>query len=139
MRFTKPRFTTSRFTNQGSLNQGSLNQSFYRYSAKERAGSDKDELKDCNTLAGAKVFGLQAEESNFNCENEKLMDNTMESQSVDRMVITTFGSFLADSLQKWSKQVISLVQADSFRYILFRQITTFIKVHVAFVFGLQTL
>ena len=94
--------------NWGSVNQGSLNQSFYRYSAKERAGSDKDELKDCNTLAGAKVFGLQAEESNFNCENEKLMDNTMESQSVDRMVITTFGSFLADSLQKWSKQVISL-------------------------------
>ena len=35
------------------------------------------------------------------------MDNTMESQSVDRMVITTFGSFLADSLQKWSKQKIS--------------------------------
>ena len=110
--------------NTNLLNQGSLNWVqykwgllFYRYSAKERAGSDKDELKDCNTLAGAKVFGLQAEESNFNCENEKLMDNTMESQSVDRMVITTFGSFLADSLQKWSKQVISLVQADSFRYL----------------------
>ena len=74
-------------------------------------------MKDCNTLAGAKVFGLQAEESNFNCENKKLMDNSMESQSVDRMVITTFGSFLADSLQEWSKQVISLVQADSFRYV----------------------
>ena len=92
-----------------------LGKYFTRYSAKERAGSDKNELKDCNTLAGAKVFGLQAEESNFNCENKKLMDNAMESQSVDRMVITTFGSFLADSLAEWSKQVLSLVQADSFR------------------------
>ena len=45
------------------------------------------------------------------------MDNSIESQNVDRMVITTFGSFLANSLAEWSKQVISLVQADSFKYI----------------------
>ena len=53
------------------------------------------------------------------------MDNSIESQNVDRMVITTFGSFLANSLAEWSKQVISLVQADSFKYIANRIFSSF--------------
>ena len=86
-----------------------------RYSAKERVSSDKNQLKNCNTLAGAKIFGLQAEESNFQCDDKNLLENSIDSANVDRMVITTFGSFLADSLAQWSKQVISLVQADNFK------------------------
>ena len=72
-------------------------------------------MKNCNTLAGAKIFGLQAEESNFQCDDKNLLENSIDSANVDRMVITTFGSFLADSLAQWSKQVISLVQADNFK------------------------
>lgn len=86
-----------------------------RYSAKERASSDENELKNCNTLAGAKVFGLQAEESHFNCNNKKLTENSLDSKATDRMIVTTHGSFIAKSLAEWSQQVISLVQADTFR------------------------
>lgn len=86
-----------------------------RYSAKERAGSDENDLKNCNTLAGAKIFGLQTEESHFNCKNRKLIENTLDSKTTDRMIVTTYGSFIAKSLAEWSQQVISLVQADTFR------------------------
>ena len=73
-------------------------------------------MKNCNTLAGAKVFGLQTEESHFDCNNKKLLKNELESKNVERMIVTTHGSFIANSLAEWSKQVISLVQADSFRF-----------------------
>ncbi len=85
-----------------------------RYSAKERATSDVNDMKNCNKLAGAKIFGLQAEQSHFHCKNKALTDNEIASDSVDRMIITTYGSFIAKSLAEWSKQVISLVQGSSF-------------------------
>ena len=75
---------------------------------------DKSELKNCNTLAGAKIFGLQTEEGLFKCSNGNLMSNQLESDKVERMIITTYGSFVAHSLAEWSKQVISLVQSESF-------------------------
>lgn len=87
-----------------------------RYTSKERSKSDKNDLKNCNTLAGAKVFGLQMEESQFECQNKDLIGNNFESNHVERMIVTTHGSFIANSLAEWSKQVISLVQADTFRY-----------------------
>ena len=90
-----------------------------RYSAKERAASTKNDMKSCNTLAGAKVFGLQAEESHFDCKNKDLVSNNFHSENVERMIVTTHGSFIANSLAEWSKQVISLVQADTFRYAEF--------------------
>ena len=85
-----------------------------RYSAKERATSDVNDLKNCNTLAGAKIFGLQTEQSHLHCKNKALTGNDIQSDSVDRMIITTYGSFIAKSLAEWSKQVISLVQGSSF-------------------------
>ena len=89
-----------------------------RYSSKERAHSSQNDLKNCNTLAGAKVFGLQTEESHFDCKNKELVENDFTSDRVERMIVTTHGSFIANSLAEWSKQVISLVQADTFRYVV---------------------
>ena len=71
-------------------------------------------MKNCNTLAGIKVFGLQTEESRFNCQNNELMNSQFDSINVERMIVTTQGSFIAKSLSEWSKQVISLVQAETF-------------------------
>ena len=85
-----------------------------RYSQKERADVNKSELKSCNTLAGAKVFGLQTEEGLFKCSHQNLMDNQRPSEKTERMIVTTYGSFVAHSLAEWSKQVISLVQSESF-------------------------
>ena len=76
-----------------------------RYTATERSSSSQNELKNCNTLAGAKVFGLQTEESHFNCQNRKLLGNELDSKNVERRIVTTHGSFIADSLAEWSKQV----------------------------------
>ena len=57
-----------------------------RYSFQERSSVDKSELKNCNTLAGAKVFGLQAEEGLFKCTNTNLMENDLDSDKVERML-----------------------------------------------------
>ena len=40
-----------------------------------------------------------------NCTKNNLMENKMNSSSMERMVISTYGSFLADSLADWSRQV----------------------------------
>ena len=88
-----------------------------RYSSAERGSTDKSDLKNCNTLAGAKVFGLQMEESSFLCKNKDLISNEFQSNTVERMIVTTHGSFIANSLAEWSKQVIGLVQAETFRYL----------------------
>ena len=85
-----------------------------RYSERERANVSKSELKNCNTVAGAKVFGLQTEEGLFKCSNNDLMNNQLQSDKAERMIVTTYGSFVAHSLAEWSKQVISLVQSESF-------------------------
>ena len=63
---------------------------------------------------GAAILGLQTELNNFKCENEKLVEDAISSERVERTVISTYGSFIAESLADWSKQVISLVQASSF-------------------------
>ena len=59
-------------------------------------------------------MGLQTELNNFRCENDKLIEDSIDSKTVERTVISTYGSFIAESLAEWSKQVISLVQALSF-------------------------
>ena len=65
-------------------------------------------------ISGASLLGLQLELDNFKCENEQLIEDSIDSKSVERTVISTYGSFIAESLAEWSKQVISLVQASSF-------------------------
>ena len=42
------------------------------------------------------------------------MNNQLQSDKAERMIVTTYGSFVAHSLAEWSKQVISLVQSESF-------------------------
>ena len=77
-------------------------------------------LNKCNnSFLGAALLGLQLELDNFKCKNEQLIEDSIESKSVERTVISTYGSFIAESLAEWSKQVISLVQASSFspRYL----------------------
>ena len=63
---------------------------------------------------GAELLGLQLELDNFKCTNAKLYEDSIDSQFVERTVISTYGSYIAESLAEWSKQVISLVQASSF-------------------------
>ncbi len=109
----------------------------FRYTKKERASATVEELKDCNRvivklsdktlkiiailqsfiifqMTGLKVFGFQSELNSFNCSNAKLKSDEVASDSVERMVVSTYGSFIADSLSEWSKQVISLVQESAF-------------------------
>jgi hypothetical protein len=45
-------------------------------------------MKTCNTLAGAKIFGFQTEESSYNCDNDKLLKNDIQSKNVDRTIIS---------------------------------------------------
>ena len=85
-----------------------------RYSAYERSTADDNELKDCTTMAGVKIFGLQTGDDSVNCDQEELMNKYLNSSTVERSVITTYGSFIAETLGDWSKQVVSLVQAGSF-------------------------
>ena len=47
----------------------------------------------------------QGETSHFNCSNNNLQKNEINSTSVDRMIVSTYGSFIADSLSEWSEQV----------------------------------
>ena len=63
---------------------------------------------------GARILGLQTEKNFFKCGNTTLLDSNIDSKRVDRTIISTFGSFIANSLSQWSKQVISLTQAHSF-------------------------
>ena len=89
---------------------------------------------------GASLLGLQLELDNFKCENDKLIEDSIDSKSVERTVISTYGSFIAESLAEWSKQVISLVQASSFspRYVWLNHFETTTKnfLSIEFQFGL---
>ncbi|XP_023334523.1 uncharacterized protein LOC111706009 isoform X2 [Eurytemora carolleeae] len=85
-----------------------------RYTAEERIMSDKEELRACNTLVGSQVLGFQAEVSKMNCSNTNLMNMGSNSDSLERTVISTFGSFIAESLLEWTEQVITLVQNGDF-------------------------
>ncbi|CAB4058247.1 unnamed protein product [Lepeophtheirus salmonis] len=85
-----------------------------RYSLKERSHANENELKVCNTLAGAEVFGFRVEKDKGNCSNDELKSNTLNSKFAERMVVSTYGSFISNDLISWSKQVISLVQGNSF-------------------------
>jgi len=86
-----------------------------RYSAKERSNSSVDEMKECNTLVGAQIFGFQTEMDTYNCTNENLRNMGSESETLERTVISTFGSFVAESLAEWTKQVVGLVQINEFQ------------------------
>ena len=68
----------------------------------------KDELKTCAKHVGAQVLGLQTEVDKNVCENDDLKNNVLNNSTVERMVVTTYGSFLAESLADWSQQVVKL-------------------------------
>ena len=68
----------------------------------------KDELKTCAKNVGAQVLGLQTEVDKNVCENDDLKKNVLDNSRVERMVVTTYGSFLAESLAEWSQQVVKL-------------------------------
>ena len=74
-----------------------------------------DMIKPFCYLTGAKLFGLQMEQNFLKCGNETLLNNNIDSKTVDRTVISTYGSFIAKSLSEWSKQVISLTQSHKFK------------------------
>ncbi len=104
-----------------------------RYTKEERASASVEELKDCNKVrqflkyyiimhqhtksffwrnratfkvSGLKVFGFQSELNSFNCSNANLKRDLASSSNVERMLVSTYGSFIADSLAEWSKQVL---------------------------------
>ena len=96
-----------------------------RYSVRERTSSVKvnrlvrikhrritiilqDELKTCANHVGAQVLGLQTEVDKNVCENNDLKKNVLDNSRVERMVVSTYGSFLAESLADWSQQVVKL-------------------------------
>ncbi len=56
-------------------------------------------------VSGLKVFGFQSELNSFNCSNANLKRDLASSSNVERMLVSTYGSFIADSLAEWSKQV----------------------------------
>ena len=68
----------------------------------------QDELKSCANHVGAQVLGLQTEVDKNVCENDDLKKNVLDNSRVERMVVTTYGSFLAESLADWSQQVVKL-------------------------------
>ena len=51
------------------------------------------------------MFGLKVERGRRSCDNTELLQDNIDSSRVERMVVSTFGSFLADSLAEWSQQV----------------------------------
>ena len=51
------------------------------------------------------MFGLKVERGRRSCDNTELLQDNIDSNRVERMVVSTFGSFLADSLAEWSQQV----------------------------------
>ena len=57
---------------------------------------------------GAQVLGLQTEVDKNVCDNDDLKKNVLDNSRVERMVVTTYGSFLAESLADWSQQVVKL-------------------------------
>ena len=65
-----------------------------RYSGRERAMADQNEISDCNTLVGAEVFGFQMEQNLGNCTNTDLKSKDSVSSILERTVISTHGSFI---------------------------------------------
>ena len=79
-----------------------------RYSVRERNKAGKNELRKCANRVGAEVLGLQTEIDKNVCHDDSLKSNIINSTLVERMVVSTYGSFLADSLSSWSEQVLKL-------------------------------
>ena len=44
----------------------------------------------------------------FPCRDKALQNNHLNSSNVERLVVSTYGSFLATSLADWSKQIVQL-------------------------------
>ena len=57
---------------------------------------------------GAQVLGLQTEVDKNVCDNDDLKKNVLNNSTVERMVVATYGSFLAESLADWSQHVVKL-------------------------------
>ena len=96
-----------------------------RYTSRERAGADKNEIAECNSQIGAKVFGLTTESSRNTCRRTELLRNQINSTVAERMVVSTYGSFIADSLASWSQQVVELVESGKFTGRVIREQDTF--------------
>ena len=59
-------------------------------------------------MVGAEVLGLQTEVNTNTCHDTELRSNVINSSNVERMVVSTFGSFIAESLADWSEQIVQL-------------------------------
>ena len=65
-------------------------------------------MKNCADVVGAEVLGLQTEMDTNTCDDRELRSNLLNSSNVERMVVSTFGSFIAESLADWSEQIVQL-------------------------------
>ena len=70
-----------------------------RYTSEERDRSNVDEIGQCNTLVGTKVFGFQMEKNFHNCSNDDLKSQRRKSKLLERTVISTHGSFIGFNSQ----------------------------------------
>ena len=62
------------------------------------------------------MLGLQTEIDKNECHDDSLKSNIINSTLVERMVVSTYGSFLAESLSSWSEQVLKLGKYYSLKY-----------------------
>jgi hypothetical protein len=70
-----------------------------RFSVAERELIGDERLKECNTMAGSKLVGLQGENDVKNCSQGGPTESHKVTGGVDRMIVSTFGSFGATNLR----------------------------------------
>ena len=73
-------------------------------------------MRKCANRVGAEVLGLQTEIDKNECHDDSLKSNIINSTLVERMVVSTYGSFLAESLSSWSEQVLKLGKYYCLKY-----------------------
>ena len=66
------------------------------------------------------LVGLQTEVDKNECDNKDVQSNVMANSSVERTVVSTYGTFLAESLAEWSEQVLDLGNSNQ-NYIRFQR------------------
>ena len=66
------------------------------------------------------LVGLQTEVDKNECDNKDVQSNVMANSTVERTVVSTYGTFLAESLAEWSEQVLDLGNLNQ-NYIRFQR------------------
>lgn len=66
------------------------------------------------------LVGLQTEVDKNECDNKDVQSNVMANSTVERTVVSTYGTFLAESLAEWSEQVLDLGNSNQ-NYIRFQR------------------